>query len=51
MLIKAGIRPTGIGVLTNRSRAAINSTRIRLFEKAYAKKGSPSDWDNIVNSL
>lgn len=51
LLIKIGIRPTYIAILTNHSRAAINSTRSRLYEKAYSKKASPSEWDEIIRSL
>lgn len=51
LLIKIEIRPTYIAILTNHSRAAINSTRSRLYEKAYGKKASPSEWDDIIRSL
>lgn len=51
MLIKIGIRPTFIALLTNHSRAAINSTRSRLYEKAYKKKATPSEWDDVIRSL
>ncbi len=51
MLIKIEMRPTDMALLTNHSRAAINSTRSRLFEKVHGEKGSPSDWDNIIRSL
>ena len=51
LLLKIGTRPTDIARLTNRSKEAINSTRRRLYEKAFGRKGRPADWDDIINSL
>ena len=51
LLLKIGTRPTDIARLTNHSKEAINSTRRRLYEKAFGRKGRPADWDNIISSL
>ena len=51
LLLKIGTRPTDIARLTNRSKEAINSTRRRLYEKAFGRKGRPADWDDIISSL
>lgn len=51
LLLKAGISPTNISIITNRSKSAINSTRQRLYEKNFGEKGSPSLWDNLIRSL
>lgn len=51
LLIKIGIRPANIAYLTNRSKEAINSTRKRLYEKTFNKKGRPADWDDAIRSL
>lgn len=39
LLLKLGTRPTDIARLTNHSKEAINSTRRRLYEKAFGRKG------------
>ena len=51
LLLKIGTRPTDIARLTNHSKEAINSTRRRLYEKAFRRKGRPADWDDIISSL
>lgn len=51
LLIKAGITPTNISHLTNHSKEAITSTRRRLFEKTFGRKGTPADWDNFILSI
>ncbi len=51
MLLKIGIRPSEIARLTIRSDEAITSTRRRLYERAFGKKGKPTDWDEVVKTL
>lgn len=51
LLIKIEVSPINIAKLTMRSKEAIASTRRRLYEKVFCKKGSPKDWDNFIHSL
>lgn len=51
LLIKANVSPINIGRMTNHSKESITSTRRRLFEKSFNKKGSPADWDKVIASL
>lgn len=51
LLIKINIPPIDIANLTNHSKEAITSTRRRLYEKVFGKKGSPKDWDEFILSL
>ena len=50
-LIKIGVLPKDMAILTNHSTSAITSVRKRLYEKAFNKKGTPSDWDEIVRAI
>lgn len=50
-LIKIGVSPKDMAVLTNHSTSAITSVRKRLYEKAFKKKGVPSDWDKIIRAI
>jgi tetratricopeptide (TPR) repeat protein len=50
-LIKIGVSPKDMAILTNHSTSAITSVRKRLYEKAFNKKGTPSDWDEIVRAI
>lgn len=51
MLIKVGFPPTAIAALTTHSRESVTATRRRLYEKAFGRKGTPKDWDDIILSL
>ena len=51
MLIKIGIKPVDIAYLTSHTEEAISSTRRRLYERAFNKKGKPSDWDKAILSI
>lgn len=51
LLIKINISPVNISHLTNHSKESISSVRRRLYYKAFNRKGSPADWDEIINSL
>ena len=50
-LIKIGVSPKDMAILTNHSASAITSVRKRLYEKAFNRKGTPSDWDEIVRAI
>lgn len=51
LLIKAGFNVQEISYLTMKSDEAINSTRRRLYETNFGKKGKPSEWDKIIKSM
>lgn len=51
LLIKAGITPADIARLTARSKQSVSSTRSRLYEKAFGRKGTPAQWDEFILSL
>ena len=51
LLLKAGIAPADIARLTAHSRQSVSSTRARLFQKVFGRKGSPSEWDEFVETL
>lgn len=51
LLIKIHKSPIEIAKLTVHSKEAITSTRRRLYEKVFCKKGSPKDWDDFIYSL
>lgn len=51
LLLKAGFEPVRIASLTLRSKAAISTVRSRLYEKAFGKKGSAKDWDEVIRTL
>ena len=51
MLIKLNISPGIMGVLTAHSKESVTSTRRRLYQKSFGKKGSPKDWDDFVLSI
>lgn len=51
MLVKIEVAPTDIAKFLNVTKEAITASRRRMYQKAFKKKGSPADWDNIVQSL
>lgn len=51
LLLKAGFEPVRIATLTLRSKAAVSTVRSRLYEKAFGKKGSAKDWDEVILTL
>jgi len=51
LLLKAGFEPVRIASLTLRSKAAVSTVRSRLYEKAFGKKGSAKDWDEVIHTL
>jgi len=51
LLLKINISVTGISMLCGRSKSAIVSARKRLYEKYFAEKGKPEQWDEFILSL
>lgn len=51
LLIKMRIQPKDIALLTAHSKESVASTRSRLYQKVFGKKGSSKDWDDFVLSL
>ena len=51
LLTKVRIQPRDIAVLTAHSKESVASTRSRLYQKVFGKKGSSKDWDDFVLSL
>lgn len=51
LLIKIDVKPSDIARITIRSDEAITSTRRRLYERAFGRKGKPSDWDEVIKML
>lgn len=51
LLIKVRIQPKDIATLTAHSKESIASTRSRLYQKVFGKKGSTRDWDDFVLSI
>ena len=51
LLLKIGIKPSDMAMLTAHSRESVTASRRRLYEKAMNKTGKPSDWDVLVTLL
>lgn len=51
MLIKIGITPANIAKFMCLTKVAISASRRRMYSKAFNKKGTPSDWDKVIESL
>ena len=51
LLRKIDIAPVKVANLLNKSKQAISSTRERLYEKSFDQKGSPTQWDDYLQSL
>ena len=51
LLIRLGIRPSDMAALTAHTKESVTAARRRMYEKVFRKKGTPSDWDEIVLSL
>ena len=51
LLIKVRIQPKDIAQLTAHSKESVASTRSRLYQKVFGRKGSSKDWDDFVLSL
>ena len=51
LLIKIRLQPKDIATLTAHSKESIASTRSRLYQKVFGKKGSTKDWDDFLLSI
>lgn len=52
LLVKVHFSPTDIARITNKSRSAISSTRMRLFTSNFGKKDAKAeDWDVFVQAI
>ena len=51
LLIKVRMQPKDIATLTAHSKESIASTRSRLYQKVFGKKGSTKDWDDFILSI
>ncbi len=51
LLIKVRMQPKDIATLTAHSKESIASTRSRLYQKVFGKKGSTRDWDDFILSI
>lgn len=51
LLVKVRIQPKDIAALTAHSKESVASTRSRLYQKVFGKKGSSKEWDDFILSL
>lgn len=51
LLIKIRLQPKDIATLTAHSKESVASTRSRLYQKVFGKKGSTRDWDDFILSI
>lgn len=51
LLIKADTDLNKVAEILIKAQPTISTTRSRLYQKAFGKKGSAKDWDAVVNSL
>lgn len=51
LLIKVRMAPKDIATLTAHSKESVSTTRSRLFQKVFGRKGSSKEWDEFVLSL
>lgn len=51
LLVKVRVQPKDIATLTAHSKEGIATTRSRLYQKVFGKKGSSKDWDDFILSL
>ena len=51
LLIKIRLQPKDIATLTAHSKESVASTRSRLYQKVFGKKGSTKDWDDFILSI
>lgn len=51
LLIKIGIPPVDMAIITRHSAESITATRRRLYEKVFQQKGDPKKWDTFILSL
>ena len=51
LLIKVRVQPKDIATLTAHSKESVASTRRRLYQNVFGRKGSTHDWDDFVLSI
>lgn len=51
LLIKVRIQPKDIALLTAHSKESVATTRSRLYQKIFGKKGTTKEWDDFILSL
>lgn len=51
LLVKVRMQPKDIATLTAHSKESVATTRSRLYQKVFGKKGSSKDWDDFILSL
>ena len=51
LLIKVRLAPKDIATLTAHSKESVATTRSRLYQKVFGRKGSSKDWDDFVLGL
>ena len=51
LLIKVRIQPKDIATLTAHSKESVASTRSRLYQKVFGRKGTTKDWDDFILSI
>ena len=51
LLVKIHILPKDIAQLTLHSKESVSTSRSRLYQKVFGKKGSAKDWDDFLLSL
>lgn len=54
LLLKSGLSLSDIGNFMNLSSSGVNSTRRRLYKRAFGEFGtvtSAKDWDDVISSL
>jgi tetratricopeptide (TPR) repeat protein len=51
LLLKIGISPSQIAVLTAHSNSSITQTRKRLYKKCFGQDGTGEKWDEFIRSL
>ena len=51
LLIKVRVSPKDIAILTSHSKESVATTRSRLYQKIFGRKGSTHEWDEFILSL
>ena len=51
LLLKAQVEPVKIALIIMRAKNSVSSIRSRLYQKAFGRKGSAKDWDEVIYSL
>ncbi len=51
ILLKIGIKPTGIGEIIAKSKQNITSIRKKLYKRTHNEEGGSEDWDNFIRKF